>query len=675
MNTRKNQTNRCGKPSRPRDLGRREIFRFGALPFSIVLAMLLPGGIGVRAQDATQTFTLQKGWNAVYLEVTPTNRDPATVFAGIPVASVWTRMDRLSSVNFIQDPTEPVFNQAAWLKWTPPPQPSFVNDLREIQGRRAYLVKLLTGPGVLQVAGQPAVRAIQWVTDAWNLRGFPVASSNPPTFRNYFRSSTHHYDSAQSRLRGVYRLGADGVWALANQDDLMRQGEAYWVYCQGASTFTGPFEVRLDYGETLDFSQELDHLSLQFYAVASGFRTVTISQAGTSPGLLAYQRFGANGLEWADLPNPFAFTVTNGTPKPLTLAILRSRMSGTNYASILNISDDQGTRYALPVTGQRLGSSYALPITGKRLGSSYAGFWVGSVTVNAVSEPHFGSLVTNFYALVNGQTVPLGAAQLVLTTNQVPVSTNSEGVVTTTNLLVVQTTNGLPAPVYEKVERDAAVQSPTPAKSEFTMRLLIHVNAAGQPRLLKEVVQMWRDGTYTNDAQGRQVSDKPGSYVLITRDDLLGQFKGAALRNGVSVGRRLSAIGFDFDGQGTNDMALSGSFEPGGALSGQIDISSDYPLNPFLHKYHPDHDNLDANFKPITDPAKMEVYAVTRQFRFEFASAAASSIASPDPAYSTMEGIYRETLKGLHKQDLLVQGTFHLSRASLISELNSSPTP
>ena len=72
----------------------------------------------------------------------------------------------------------------------------------------------------------------------------------------------------------------------------------------------------------------------------------------------------------------------------------------------------------------------------------------------------------------------------------------------------------------------------------------------------------------------------------------------------MSVGRRLSAIGFDFDGKGTNDMALAGTFAPGNSLTGAIQIASDYPLNPFLHKYHPDHDNLDASFNAITNAAK-----------------------------------------------------------------------
>jgi hypothetical protein len=368
------------------------------------LALLCFATFGTRAQTITQTFTFQNGWNAIYLEVTPPDGTPANLFAGLPVASVWTRVDKLSSVDFIQDPAEATFNEPGWLKWCPPPQAAFVNDLRALQGQRAYLVKLTNGPVNWQVTGQPAVRSIQWVTDAWNLRGFPVASNGPPTFRTYFQSSTNHYDAAQGRLRGVYRLGANGVWTLANPDASMRAGEACWVYCQGASSFTGPLELSLDSGEALDFGQTLDRIDAKFVSRASGTRTVTVVEtAPVISGALAYQRFNAtNGYEWADLPNPFTFTVTNGTPKTLTLALRRSRMTGTNYAAILEAADGQGTRYAIPVTAERVTSGYA-------------GLWVGSVTVKAVSEPHFGSLATNLYVMVNGQATNLNALGLVVT--------------------------------------------------------------------------------------------------------------------------------------------------------------------------------------------------------------------------------------------------------------------
>jgi hypothetical protein len=58
--------------------------------------------------------------------------------------------------------------------------------------------------------------------------------------------------------------------------------------------------------------------------------------------------------------------------------------------------------------------------------------------------------------------------------------------------------------------------NPTPTKSEMNLRVLLHVDANGQTRLLKEVIQMWRDGTYTNDGSGNLVVAKPGQYVLLT---------------------------------------------------------------------------------------------------------------------------------------------------------------
>ena len=110
-------------------------------------------------------------------------------------------------------------------------------------------------------------------------------------------------------------------------------------------------------------------------------------------------------------------------------------------------------------------------------------------------------------------------------------------------------------------------------------------------------------------------------------------------------------------------------------LTGAIVIGSDYALNPFRHKYHPDHDNLDAKFNPITDPASKEAYAITRQLQFEIGAGVGNDSTTPDPVYSFVDGVYLETLTGLHKQPIKVAGTFRLTRASLIAELNPSPTP
>jgi hypothetical protein len=631
---------------------------------SLALAL---GGLSLlpllcQAQIVTQNFTLQKGWNAIYLELSPTQTDPASLLAGIPVSSLWTHADRLASVDFIQTPDEQSFSQGAWLKWAAPPAPFFVNNLLQVKGRRAYLLKLTNGPVTWQVSGRLAARSLSWTSDAWNLLGFSVDPASPPSFRTFFQCSTNHYDVSKSQLRGAYRLGTNGIWSPVDPTALMKAGEACWIYCKGASAFTGPLQVELS-GDGLDFADQADRLNVRLSFLGTGSRACTIIQTNATAGLLAYQRYNStNGLEWADLPASWPVTITNGTPQTLTLALRRSRMTTAEHNSVLVIKDGMGSRYAIPVSA--LSSN-----------AGYTGLWVGTVSVNEVSEPHFGALRTNLYAMLNDQAVALTDSRLVLITNQVVRTNFTLMEITTNSVLVVRSTNGLAVPTCEKVERNASAQSPTATASEFTMRLMLHVNAAGQTRLLKEVIQMWRDGTATNDAQGREVVDKPGCYVLVTRDSLLSQFKGASLRDGVAVGRRLSAVGFDFDGQGTNDMALTGAFGPGQALAGTIQIAANYSLNPFLHKYHPDHDNLDANFKAITEAGKMEAYAVTRQLLFQFGSGLRANSASPDPAYSSIDGTYSETLTGLHKLPLLARGAFHLTRASYIAELNPSTTP
>lgn len=636
----------------------------------------LAAALPLRAQQITQTFTLQNGWNAIFLSVTPTNGSPAELFAGLPVASVWTLVDKQSAVEFIQDAAEAEFNKAGWLKWYPAPQPEFLNDLRQVQGNRAYLLKLTNAPaGPWQATGQPVARAIQWVTEAWNLRGFPVAPGNPPTFRDYFRWSTNHYNAAQNQLRGVYRLAASGTWVAADQYAAMKAGEACWVYCRGASSFTGPLDVSFDTGEAVDFGTYLDQVTLRFKNLAAGSRTVTLRQLGAAvPGVLAYQRFTPEGFEWLDLPDPFAVDVA--TNRTLLLGVRRSLFAETDYATILEVTDSQGLRYLAPLSARKIAAA-----------RPYAGLWVGSVTVSNVSTPHLGGLTTNRYVFIGDQAAPLDDPRLQIVTNWVVVTnwtlaTNADTQVIATNAVlatnaafVVQTADGAQAPVYEKIERSPGSDTPAPTKSEFSMRLLLHVDdTAGRTCLLKEVVQMWRDGTYTNDAQGNRVADKPGAYVLLTRDDLLSQFKGATLRDGVPVGRRLSAIGFDFDGRGTNHLPLLGTFAPGGSVSNTIQIASDYPLNPFLHRYHPDHDNLDVRFKALTN-APQEAYAVRRDLRFDFDPPAADSGATPDASYTSMTGTYSEWLTGLHKQTIVVRGTFRLFRASHIAELNPSPKP
>src|SRR5690606_21512116 len=81
-------------------------------------------------------------------------------------------------------------------------------------------------------------------------------------------------------------------------------------------------------------------------------------------------------------------------------------------------------------------------------------------------------------------------------------------------------------------EAQRAGSTPVATAHSFTQRMLIHVNSAGQARLLKDVIQMWEDGTSVPSSvdPNFNVVDQPGRYVLVTNKDSIGLYTGAANR-------------------------------------------------------------------------------------------------------------------------------------------------
>ena len=580
----------------------------------LTLGVLLAGALQLAAQTVTQTLNIQAGWNSIYLEVEPAANAADLIFSNRPVASVWTRAERVAAVDFIQNSSEEVFSKAGWLAWFHPSRPeAFVGNLFAVNANRAYLIKA-DAAFTLTLTGRPSARHADWAPDKFNLRGFPIDPANPPTFRNFFASSAAHFDAAQNAPHGIYRLTAAGQWALVANADLMRSGEAYWVFSKGASDFTAPLRVELDIGDGLEYGLELDQLRLAVRNSSSTSRSISLRASPASSALSLRQFNPTAGYVWSALPSPHVFSVAGGQREELRLGLRRSAIASTPFATTLEITDGAGTRHRVPVSAEKLatagaasaqsGSPQTAAINEAR---THAGLWLGSVTVNAVSEAHSAS----------------------------PTNT-------------------------------------TPTKSPFDLRLLVHVDGNGQARLLKQVTQMWKDGTYTNAPGGLRTQATPGRYVLLTDDRLIPAFQGAGVRDGSSVGRRISTIGFDFPTRQTNNyFNLTGFFATDQKLSGVLTQGHDDPTNPFKHKYHPDHDNLNVRFN---GPA-VEAYATTRQIELEFTATPPAGTSALDYGYDVMGGIYREVISGLHKTNLYVRGTFRLNRQSLIAELNPSQTP
>lgn len=572
-----------------------------------------------RSQTLTQTFTLQPGWNALWLEVTPTNNAVAAVFAGLPLASVWTFQARLSAVQFIEDPNEAVWNRSSWRVFVPTNRPeAFQNNLFAVHANRAYLVHVTnTAPLAWSVTGLPSHRPIEWAPDAYNLRGFPVDPARAPTFADFFRFAPAHFDTAAGRLRKIYRLNPAGQWALVNGSDTMQRGIAYWVFSQGGSDFAAPLGLTLSQGDSLNYGASLGELPLDFRNLSPSNKTITVRDL-CPPSVLSYRRFSTNNADtWPALPVPHSLALAGNGEDQLRLAVRRQDFATPRHACLLEISDGQGTLYRLAVTANQAPTALAgPPVTPQQRAQSLAGLWVGTVTLNAVSEVNSGNLVTN----------PLNGA-----VTRVGVSTN-----------------------------------PTPTRSEVNLRLLLHVDTNGVTRLLREVIQMWADGAYTNDPSGFWRTATPGRFVLLTDDSLIPNYRAASVRDGQPVGRRLSTIGFDFDAGGATTLPLTGNFGISNRLTGTLTLAATSPTNPFRHKYHPDHDNLDPTFRNFV----AEAYTVTRHIELQFTSADPTGRASPDYGYGVLGGTYRERVSGLHKDDLWVSGTFRLARAAVTGVLN-----
>ncbi len=705
---------------------------------SIVALVILSLAVtlSLHAQNAVQTISLRPGWNAIWVEVEPTNNAIGAVFTNLPVEVVWTYFEKGSTADFIQNANELPWNNPSWRRWFPPDNPKAVlNNLYTLNVNRAYLVKA-TNAASLTLTGRPSLRPKKWVPDSYNLQGFPIDPERPPTFDDFFAPAAAHVGQP------IYRLNASGLWEIVagytfDPDGypivipgtgLMNSGEAYWVYCYGASDYTAPLSVKLEGGDGLDYAQALNEYQIQFENLSSNVSGVFFDAPDLLP-LSYYDATAAAGQNWVSFTSAYKQVLPAGGTSNLRLAIRRNAFAGQRYETLLSIIDGAGTRYLCPVSADN--PAAAAVVSGGGMfpmdepsanEPDHTGLWVGNAIINAVSEAHaFKTTMAtadgnttnqaravfsfpgsdNDFEIValqagtdgNGLHIFLKSdgtaaggqalasynpAQRNLTLDIDRGATTAQSLITAVNavgtggfnmLYEAQPANG------EGLDGILAETSATRVAgggSEFNLRLLLHVDTNGTARLLKEVIQLWRDGSYViNPTSGLQEVDtnNPGRFVLITDDSRIVDFKGAALRDGEPMGRRISSAGIDFPdepGQPRSTRLLHGTFALDGRLTNQFTLGYDSPTNPFKHRRHPDHDNKASDFTT----AKQEAPDITRTIELQFLPDKPAGLSVPDYGNNVIAGTYREVLRGLHQRDLVVSGTFQLNRVSAIGELN-----
>lgn len=208
------------------------------------------------------------------------------------------------------------------------------------------------------------------------------------------------------------------------------------------------------------------------------------------------------------------------------------------------------------------------------------------------------------------------------------------------------TSGGVGYTVTPKVTISAPpAQTDTATAGSFPLRALLHVADDGTANLLSKV--------YLG-----QLAVTPNAYGITTKQSLL-------QTTTLSSAHRLSA------GHLPTGRVItgSGSVALGSSLVCTISLPYNDPTNPFVHQFHPDHDNLDAQFLSLAEG--VESYTVSRVATFSFTSTPPSgSSVTTGWGSRVIGGTYREVISGLHSSSIQLDGTFELRRASEIGTLS-----
>lgn len=206
------------------------------------------------------------------------------------------------------------------------------------------------------------------------------------------------------------------------------------------------------------------------------------------------------------------------------------------------------------------------------------------------------------------------------------------------------------------VESKPAADSVTATSRSYPLRYIIHVDDSGTARILSQAFL-------------GILADSGNNEGLCTKESGL-------LATAKTGATRIVAAHLPLD----RVLTASGTVGNSSALSGTIGIPFNDPTNPFVHKYHPDHDNKDARGAALD--AGKESYSISREVSFTFTpSPPPGSTTTTGWGSSVIGGTYAEIIQGLSKDTsgvgngdgIRISGTFELRRVSELGTLTISP--
>lgn len=607
-----------------------------------------------RAQWLTQTNALRAGWNAVYLHVDASYTNVNQLMASaLPIQEIWYWQPALPTGQFIDSPQNPTGGGSQWSAWMRSLGSASV--LQRLVGNGAYLVRLGNNavPYNWVVKGKPVSPTFKWTLTGLNFVGFPVPNSSAPTFESLFAPAPQLQQNGEVYFYQGGNLGATNPMRLvAPRTTPVRRDQAYWVRAGDAyNQYFGPIQVVQSSSSGINFGDSTGQSTLRLRNNANVPITISLRQIASesvpagqtaiagAPPLLLRGAINTTNLT-------FTYTGLTGTTQTWTLTASGEVGSEVEVVIGLNRSQLGGAAGALYAGVLRFTDSLGLSqvdvgVTATK--QSTAGLWVGGAAVSQVShylKPY--AKATND-AQLDALLSRLGLAEGV----------NGYHYERDTNSGRVLVFGG-PQQKTGHYLLDGPVKiDPGTVASPFPLRLILHSTGSSSNKLLQKV--------FVGTGQA-------SNTVIATREALL-------LASELSSARRISAVHLPAL---LGPWDFSGSMAPGMNLVVSVPLlHTEHSSNPFLHTYHPDHDNLDALFgTPLAQG--IESYGVTRQITLSF-TAPSDDFNSLTQSSDDLSGNYIEAItfegRGSNARQYNVLGSFALKRISDIPTLTSNFAP
>lgn len=353
------------------------------------------------ASHIRETMTLAKGWNAIYLESTPTGgvdrADCAAFFAGLPVTRVGCYVSDAykDTKQYSDDGKELVQKPLSYYVWMAD-DPDF-STLNSLQGGCCYLI-YATNACTKTFFGVPAAPRLTWrKADTsgegfLNIAGVSVAGMQTPLAAKYFGEGPYGSDNGNGAF---YTVGGTSSAAPHFTPSSLfgapkvQNGKAYALTAVRGEDWPGVIEVQsaaLNGG--LDFADGAvkDSLVVRNRGNVKHVFRLTVSGSDLTgegsdvfPDLLREIAVGLGETAWTNVTAGASWTteLEPGEAQAFAFAVDRTKLvEGWSYGALLAIEDlgESHMRVRVPIT-----------VDSAEKSTYPRGLWVGSVQLSQVS--------------------------------------------------------------------------------------------------------------------------------------------------------------------------------------------------------------------------------------------------------------------------------------------------